>query len=717
MTSVDAQWALQGKKLDRGGYRVLACSTGSLSLENFTEVIGRYSMGTPERLPNALPQVTISRLRIGEANHIGLAIHQFASDAYPGGQVTASDDDGRPVVATSYYCVPYEPTAERPVSYRGMYQAFSAVSLPLENGPVLPVELPAAPAAPDPGAIDPLAVKAAALLLTGRPVCVLGATLQTSMPDRLGFIDMVMSLLPYGFRAKMTAATWTRATNQNHYFRLFFSGARRDVKPPDNIVFWGHPEQTHLGGNDTYAYDYLNWLRTGPVTEKLSLLAGLTQPRSLGSQKQVLDALDAVEAIAPPSTPLVWGKPVFHPRPESEPDRSANGSAPTWDTTAAAKSEVEQLLMDCARYLNRPDPGRLGGAISKLKEAAALSLEEGERDRCRERIREYELFRHNDVLGQYEDPLREILLKIAFESPLSYEDYCLIEDGAGEIADEEGRVLGLDPSLLRLIDKQEVADDRVTAIIYKQLPRGEMEKKLSSWYESKALSAERLISSLALAVRRPWHMRLLCEVTIDYLRKSKTFVPKDIDRALRQHSYLARRLQDNLPGENQYQLDTLGKFLSVAYPDGITRPELYHVLIGTDEPVTFPFLGAVLLLVADRADTFLARELFVHSSFMAMGLGTGTRRELEKLILDVLEEHRPQPVDPDLERRVLAPMAADDAPRGAPTVHLSASEAAAMFGGQPNGASSSPPEGNVVQRTDPGRHRGGRKPKRSNDGQ
>jgi hypothetical protein len=707
VTSVDAQWALHGKTLGREGYRVLACSTGSLTVENFTDAIGRFSMGTPEKLPNALPQVTISRVKIREVNHVALAIHQLAADAYPDGQVIATDDDGRAVVATRYYCVPYEPTAEQSVSYRGMYEAFSVAPLPLTDGPVLPIELPVAPAAPDPAAIDPLAVKAAALLLTGRPLCVLGATLQTSMTDRLGFIDTVMSLLPYGFRTRMTAATWTRATNQDHLFRLFFSGAPRDVKHPDNVVFWGHPEQTHLSRDDTYAYDYLNWLRTGPVADKLSLLAGLTRSRSLTIQKEVLEALDAVEEIAPATMPLLRSRASYRPRPGTEPDRSANGSGPVQGTSAAASSEVEQLLMDCGRYMDSVDSQRLAVTISKLREMARFSLGEGERDRCRERIREYRLFRHSGVLGQDEETLREILLQVAFESPLSYEDYCLIEDAAGETEDEEGKEKNLDASLLRLIDKREVADERVKAITYRQLTDREAAKKLSAWYGSKDLSAERVIGLLTLEVRRPRHMKLLCDVTVDYLLKmSRTYVPKDIDRVLRRHSYLARHLQDSLPGEDQYQLDALGSLLTVAYPNGITQADLYHVLIGTDEPVTLPFLGAVVLLVADPADTFLARELYLHSAFSVLKFNANTRRELEKLIISVLEEHSPQFLGSDLERRVLKPMPADSSLPGAPTRLLSAREAVARLRNQPP-----PPQGNARPLTDLGGHRAGRKPR------
>ena len=67
------------------------------------------------------------------------------------------------------------------------------------------------------------------LLLTGNPVCIVGAE-ATEMAERLAFIDATMSLLPYGMRAEMAASTWTRGTYQRHKFRLFFSEAPR--RPP-----------------------------------------------------------------------------------------------------------------------------------------------------------------------------------------------------------------------------------------------------------------------------------------------------------------------------------------------------------------------------------------------------------------------------------------------------------------------------------------------------
>jgi hypothetical protein len=272
------------------------------------------------------------------------------------------------------------------------------------------------------------------------------------------------------------------------------------------------------------------------------------------------------------------------------------------------------------------DPQLLDVAISRLRNLARAAVPDDQRARYRELIKERRLFRHDEALGNLAVELRKTLLKIAFDPPLGYEDYCLIEDGIDEAAIP-------DPALLQLIEKAGLTDNRVKAIVYRQLPAAEAEKKLTRWYASKEVSADRLLNLLALEVQRPRHTQLLCNVTIDYLGKmSQRYDSKEIDRVLRQHSYLARKLQDSMPGQNQYQIETLGYFLSAAYPDGLTRPDIYHIMIGTKDPLTLPFLAAVHLMVTNPSDAFLARELYVYYSFLAMGLDTATNRELVRLI-------------------------------------------------------------------------------------
>jgi hypothetical protein len=290
---VTVEWALEGKTLGRRDYRVLACSDGDLSGENFTELLGRFSLG----MPAELPQVSVSYLTSGPPPHRtyyqGMALHKWAADIRTeGGELPERDDAGRPVAVTAYFCVPYQRLAEAAVSYQAMYQAFDNLRLGTTDGPPLQVEFPVRIGLP---AVDDLAMQSAARLLTGRPVCVLGAESAT-VAERLDFIDAVATLLPYGFRTRLTAATWVRPTHRNHRFRLFFTAAKRDADPPDHVVYWGSPEATELTADDNYACMYDSWL--AETVGQLGVLARLTTPRSF-SHEEVSESLNEIGVPAP----------------------------------------------------------------------------------------------------------------------------------------------------------------------------------------------------------------------------------------------------------------------------------------------------------------------------------------------------------------------------------------------------------------------------------
>ncbi|HEX5303633.1 MAG TPA: hypothetical protein VFW50_42240 [Streptosporangiaceae bacterium] len=316
LVQLDAQWALNGKDADGEDYHILACSTGPLSRANFVDAISRFQLGAVAELP----QVSVSYARLRDrsgAGYLALAIDELAV----GGQRLKNDRHGRPITYTSYFCLPYRPLAERAISYHGLYEALRGVTLPQTSGPPLRVTLHA-PAARS-LVIDPLAMRVASLLLTGQPVCVLGAE-RTSIAERLGFIDAVMAVLPYGLRAGMTAATWTRATHRAHLFRLFFSSAPRLSSQPDHQVSWGEPDQVVIPPGP--ASDYLDWLvaTVAPFTR----LATLTTEIKFGlaTGLQVLESA-VQESPHPPPAPA---GPAAQARPGAAQHASVNeASLPT----------------------------------------------------------------------------------------------------------------------------------------------------------------------------------------------------------------------------------------------------------------------------------------------------------------------------------------------------------------------------------------------------
>jgi len=544
-----------------------------------------------------------------DGNYLALARHDYIES----GRVGSADKLGRPVAFTEYFCLPYQPLADASAGYCDLYAALRQRRLAARSGPPLLVSMTASSLLAS--AVDPVTARTAALLLTGRPVCVLGAQ-DIDVAERLAFIDAVMALLPYGFRARMTAATWARATNRNHRFRLFFSVARRDLDPPDHVVHWRRPEETVLTSEDDLAHDYEDWLSAQPEGRVPGQLSGLTRPRSLTNRRDVLEALD--EILPSPARPSFLVETVHLPAPKPEP-------APAQEV-AGADDVRFLLLLECATHLDNRSLPELSTAISQLRSAAKADVTPAQRERYRQLIVGNRLFRHDEAFGQLEAVLRKALMKIAFASPLGYEDYCVIEDGAGGAPP--------DPGLFQLIEKKGMADDGVKAIAYRQLPAAETERKLAKWYALGKVNVQDLLNLLGLDSTRPGHARLICDVTVGYLRKAgRHSDPKEIDRILRKHSYLGRRLQSIADGDHQYQVDALGSLLSAAYPNGLSREDLYHVMIGTEEPATLAFLMAVLLSLAHREDASLARELYVYHSLQLMGLRTHTKREVEEILV------------------------------------------------------------------------------------
>jgi hypothetical protein len=248
---VHAQWALHGHTPGTDGQRVLACSTGDLSTGNFADAIGRFQLGNLDNLP----QVSVSYLTpAGQPGrgYLALTIHR--------------KNDAR------YFCVPYQSLAADSITYRAMYQAVRGIRLPADSRQPLRLEISPVSHGPT---LDPLAMRVAALLLTGTPVCVLNAE-DTSVDERLAFTDWVMALLPYGFRARMASATWTRATFRDHKFRLYFSAAPRQGDKADHVVHWGQPDRAVLP--DGPVRDYF-----GRLEKSASQLAQLANPAAPGS--------------------------------------------------------------------------------------------------------------------------------------------------------------------------------------------------------------------------------------------------------------------------------------------------------------------------------------------------------------------------------------------------------------------------------------------------
>jgi hypothetical protein len=606
--SVEVQWAVHGKRLDRRGYRLLACSTGDLSARHFEEAIGRFSPGTP----GVLPQVTVSFVHASSkqddtqgTDYLALAVHDYADQMEGDDGQLKYDDDGRRIVVTRYFCVKYPLLASKAVTYQAMFQALNREALPMIGGP--PIKVDIAVDTPLRPAVDDLAMRAAALLLTTRPVCLLGAD-DTTMAERLAFIDTVMSLLPYGLRPRMTAATWTRPTNRDHRFRLFFSDAARSVDQPDCILYWGRPEETVIDSDDDWAFEYLTWLRD-KVGEPAAKLAGLTGPIGFG-RDQVLQVLDTIGVVGtdPRLNYSETRQDFLHPR-EYMPRT----------VTPQGQSHGEIILRNCARHLAAGDQIKIKSDIGVLENIVNDPLNHDFRPRFQQVLRETGLLERIGQLGANAGRLYECVLRVAFRVPFDYEAYCQVENC---LADPSGSPPH--PGLLLAIDHCGVSDRGVRAMLYWHLRKVDA-ALLSAWHRSGEASPADLIHMLAIQWERPWHARDICDLLLDWLSRMSIPVPNEITETLGIHGFLAYPLQSNRVGDEQYQVSALYQFLTYTYRAGLEPKTIHQILTGGSHPPTPPLLAAILLCaqphdaeVATHAYTLgLMRRTFASDKAMS----------------------------------------------------------------------------------------------------
>jgi hypothetical protein len=251
--SVTAGWAVWSKEPGtRDDYSILKFSDAPLSRGEFAQLLAYFAPGSPsaeENTPASLPWVTLSRVGVAQELYLGISVQTATSD---------KDGAGRPISRTAYFCVPYAPLAGNPVSYQDLHAAVADPGLlasagrnviPLTLSPLDPAELARA-IRDDFG--DPELVTRTAAMLLGGPVTITGPKFPP-WAERLRFFDAVTALLPYGYRAHLTAATWSD-TGAGDRFRLVFADRARDEAPQ---VSWGTPPPPPTAGPAATYHGYL----------------------------------------------------------------------------------------------------------------------------------------------------------------------------------------------------------------------------------------------------------------------------------------------------------------------------------------------------------------------------------------------------------------------------------------------------------------------------
>jgi hypothetical protein len=391
---IHAQWALWGKEAHETGAHVLRCSTGPLRTKDFAEVITRYSPGGLD----TLPQYTISWIPGAnrEPEYVALAIHEPApTDPARADGRSLRDAAGRAIVFVRLFCVRYADLAKVSVGYLDLFQAADQVQLPRSAAGTVSLILSARPAPIPRGAPRRLAERVAVLLLTGHPVCVVGAD-DVSAAERLRFIDTAMAWLPYGLRATMSAGTWADSASQDLKLRLFFAGVPRSpglladgrVSSGDRVVDWGDGKDISVSGGLPQLYQ--GWLKEVKDQAPM-MLAEVTSP----------------ERFSPSSLRRMIGN---LPRDKG----------------------IAETLDELARSLLVADRPAIKIAIRRLERYVASDpeIEPADLGAYRERIRGGNLLVNDDRLTpQLKGDLYDVLIRLAFY-PLTYGGYCAIEDCA-----------------------------------------------------------------------------------------------------------------------------------------------------------------------------------------------------------------------------------------------------------------------------------------------
>ncbi|WP_440072375.1 hypothetical protein [Streptosporangium sp. OZ121] len=511
------EWAVGGKLPGSGDdYRILACSQGLLSRDDFEDIRTVYTIGTPEELP----QVMIAWVGKGDDARLVLAIQSWSDE---------EDRRHRRIARTRYFCVPYAHITQPafPVSYEDLYQALGAFPVPTERQ--LVVSVPAFDSGVVAARIDGTALCTAALLMTGQPVCVVGGE-AVPMIERLRFLDTVAALLPYGMRARLTASTWASST-ADHKIRLAFT---QHVPVGTYPVAWGQPVE--IPDQEEDAYRYLTLLARQDLNAGLlDWLASRTEPLTFGKNGRAR-ALDLLRGFDP--SPVLALMPPPSPSPAQDP--------------------VEGLLTECADILERGGTAEIRGVLDRLDGVVAsrgLMISDDERARYQKIIRDRRLLPPKDGLPE---ELRAYLLAVIQMA------------GYGPAATSAPRTDGV---------TQEVAPPArvsTTATVRRSPPDPVASMKTA--YQQGREEREEMLRPLqtrelvAVAARQPYDMRVV-EIACDELviRGGGHAEDPEIAEALREYGYLADAISGLHPAGDRARFDRLYDLLRAAY-----GPEFGH---------------------------------------------------------------------------------------------------------------------------------------------
>jgi hypothetical protein len=559
VSTVTAEWALWGKEADDSEYSVLRCSTGTFKIDDFREIITRYASGAKGQLP----QYTVCWIPSanGHDGYLAVGIHELA-DADPrlsGGRSRTAR--GRVTEYVRLFCARYEEVAGYRATYAGLVDGVRRYQLGPESSATIEVPLPAE--LPPHGLVAAdwdLAEQVATLLLTTRPVCVLDAH-AVSAEVRLRFIDLVMSLLPYGLRATMSASTWASSTVQDLKLRLFFSNARRDDDDRTTYVVWQQPSQLNLASLPEAAQLYQRWWRRVDSGARGAL------------------------------------------RGETKPVRFAAAELHQMAVALPRNRSLAEIMEDLADGLRRNDRIVITDAVDRLNgHHRGVSPPADDREANRALIARHKLLRdHRDVSASTRGNVYRALLPLALQAPLTYAGYCWIEECVGGPPHRT-----LQTEMIRLHSNSYLSwiltckagagidDDVLIRMLYKlRFPPDDPLNQLEQAKETV----------------RPEHWAIAYDFAVRYLRASAPNPEAELIR----HSYFAELLRFAFPRDRNAQETRLDDTIKFVFGPKLSRIQVIELFSDIGSHST-PAIEAV---VARRAAVRNSRKFVAEQANLA----------------------------------------------------------------------------------------------------
>jgi hypothetical protein len=593
-----AEWALWGKDERNAGYHVMCCSKGHLAAADFSEIITRYGSGVKPSLPQ-FTMCWVPGLH-RDPEYLAVGIHEVIEPGSPSSGGRSRNVGGRVVEYVRMFCFRYADVAEFEASYTQLVKAVADIPLVRREGreDLIEVKLPPAPDPIVPAGVErQLAEDVALTLLTGSPVCVLDAE-GVAAEQRLAFIDLVLSLLPFGLRATLSASTWASNTLQELKLRLYFSNAPREDHGHTSHVSWRRPGYVTIPEGNAAARLYQEWLRDagqGAIDE----LTHVTAPvRFLEAEElQMLASLPNDKTIA-------------------------------------------ETLEELASKLGAADQRAVSAIVKRLKRYLASPQIPADRAACRSLMLEkYHLFRdHAKIHGNVKSSVYKTLLSIGFEESLSYPAYCEIEDSVGE--------------KLSWTLRKVILETKASALPFVLAGTAGSEVGYVQLRDSLAVARMKAVRLLDILDRemdtvRPRHRNTLIGFTLRYLTGYSGLDDQwqsadDPRTALFSRGYLTHLLNRAFPDDKVEQRRWLAKILSYVYGKHLGRRQVRQIF---EAPQLYP--GPALEVVVRRMARPWNWPLVERQAAAARVRDAGHASDVAKMLrpagLSMLRVLRPEP--------------------------------------------------------------------------